>query len=91
MIMGFQTKQILEGCGIGLLAGLVIGYSEADWLRLAIVLALIGLSARTFAVETKEATFATRVASIGLSAFFAVFLGLYLHGSELFEAFKIIR
>ena len=81
-----NLKDLLEGAGIGLLGGIVIGISEADWLRLAIVFALFAYAGKDLlrnktgsAIDTYKTTFT------GIAAFLAVMIGLYINGQQLFR------
>jgi hypothetical protein len=81
-----KFRETLEGTGIGLLGGLLIGLSDADWLRLAIALALFaytGSTRKNLIPET--ATDSYRKTFTGISAFVAVLAGLYLNGQQIFE------
>lgn len=81
-----KLKESLEGAGIGMLGGLVIGLSDADWLRLAIALALFayaGSTKKNLIPETATDSF--RKTFTGIAAFVAVFAGLYLNGHQIFE------
>lgn len=83
--MKSSFKESLEGAGIGLLGGLVIGISDADWLRLIIALALLtyaGIALKKYGSSSSDSF---RIATMGLAAFLAIFLGLYMNGHQLFE------
>lgn len=76
----------MEGAGLGLLGGLVIGISEAEWLRLAITLALIAYAGQALK-ENKSDTAGNsyRLAFAGFASFLAVLAGLYLNGQQVFR------
>jgi len=79
-------KESLEGAGIGLLGGLVIGISEADWLRLAIALSLIAYAGIALKENrTNPAGHSTRLAFTGFASFLAMLVGLYLNGQQVFK------
>jgi hypothetical protein len=80
-----SLKESLEGAGIGLLGGLVIGISDADWLRLAISLALLTYAGIALKKNGSSSADSFRIATMGLTAFLAIFLGLYVNGHLLFE------
>lgn len=80
-----SLKESLEGAGIGLLGGLVIGISDADWLRLIIALALLTYAGIVMKKSSSSHTDSYKLASMGLTAFLAIFIGLYVNGHQLFE------
>ena len=80
-----SLKESLEGTGIGLLGGIVIGISEADWLRLAIALALIAYAGKNLKrTESGSSGHSDRITFTGIAAFIAVVIGLYINGQQLF-------
>ena len=84
--MSNSLKESLEGLGIGLIGGLVIGISEADWLRLALGLALVAYAGKVLhQSKTGSPGNSLKVAFTGIASFFAVLIGLYINGQQLFE------
>ena len=81
-----NLKDSLEGAGIGLLGGLVIGIVDADWIRLAIALALIAYAGSGVPGKT-PVTIGRSVKTIymGLASFLAVLVGLYINGNQVFN------
>lgn len=76
----------MEGAGIGMLGGLVIGISDADWIRLAIVLALIAYAGNALKTnKPNPAGNSYKYALTGFAAFFALIAGLYLQSHQVFE------
>jgi hypothetical protein len=81
-----NLKNSLEGAGIGLLGGLVIGIVDADWLRLAILLALFAYAGKGFLGKTTSPSGNTyKTTFTGIASFFAVIIGLYINGQQLFR------
>ena len=81
-----NLKDSLEGAGIGLLAGLVIGISDADWIRLAIVLALFAYVGKDLhRNKTDSAVSSYKTTFTGIASFLAVIIGLYINGQQLFR------
>ena len=81
-----NLKNSLEGAGIGLLGGLVIGITDAEWLRVAIVFALITYAGKGFLgnkISTAGNSYKTTFT--GIAAFLAVIIGLYTNGQQLFR------
>lgn len=74
-----RLKETLEGTGIGLVTGLVLGLVDADWIRMTIVIALIAYVGRDAGKH------ALRSGITGLCATLALFAGLYIHGNQLFK------
>ena len=84
--MSNSTKQSLEGIGLGLITGLVIGISESDWLRVLIALSLIAFALKTLNVsENTPANHSYRIAFLGISSFLSVLFGLYIHEQQIFK------
>ena len=84
--MSDSLKESLEGAGIGLLGGLVIGISEAEWLRIAIALALITYAGNFLRGNTTGSPGnSLRIAFTGIGAFYAILIGLYINGQHLFD------
>jgi hypothetical protein len=84
--MAINLKDSIEGAGIGLLGGLVIGISDADWLRLAIVFALIAYTGKDlFGSKTGSAGNSYKITFTGMASFLAVMIGLYINGQQLFR------
>jgi hypothetical protein len=76
----------LEGAGIGLLAGLVIGISDSDWIRLAIVFALFAYAGKDLLRNKKDSTDSSyKTTFTGIASFLAVIIGLYINGQRLFR------
>jgi len=83
--MAKNIRQILEGTGIGLLGGLLIGLSDSDWIRLLIALALIALTGKSLKDSILKAETSPGQSYTGIAAFFAVLVGLYINGQETFR------
>lgn len=75
----------LEGIGLGLLVGLVIGLSDADWIRLLLVIVLIAFTGKSMKNALLNSETDQRFSFTGISAFFAVVLGLYISGQQYFR------
>jgi hypothetical protein len=80
-----NIRQILEGTGIGLLGGLLIGISDSDWIRLLIALVLIALTGKSLKDSILKAETSPGQSYAGIAAFFAVLVGLYINGQETFR------
>ena len=81
--MAYNLRASLEGAGIGFFGGLVIGISEADWLRFAIAIALITYAGKALQKnESKQAAGSYRLAFTGLASFLAILIGLYVTGFQ---------
>jgi hypothetical protein len=79
-------KESLEGAGIGLLGGIVIGISEADWFRVTIALALIAYTGKNMiGIKQASSGHSNSTTFTGIAAFIALFLGLYINGQQLFR------
>ena len=84
--MSVKLKESLEGAGIGLVAGLVIGISQAEWLRVVLALALIAYAGKVLqGNKPVSAGGSYKAAFTGIASFFAILIGLYIHGQQLFE------
>jgi hypothetical protein len=84
--MANNLKESLEGAGIGLLGGFVIGIIEADWIRMIIALALIGYAGKVLTGRNETSVRDSyRLAFTGVAAFLAIFAGLYINGLKLFK------
>ena len=80
-----NIKESLEGAGLGLVLGLVIGVSEVDWLRVVLVLAIIGFATKTIMDKERSAGSSYRLALLGITSFFAILIGLYINGQQVFK------
>jgi hypothetical protein len=81
-----NIKESLEGAGIGLLAGLVIGISDADWIRLAIVFALFAHAGKDLLRNKPVSVINSYKTSFtGIASFLAVIIGLYINGQKIFR------
>lgn len=83
--MGKNIRQILEGTGIGLLGGLLIGIADSDWIRLLIALVLFALTGKSLRDSILKADSSPGQSYAGIAAFFAVLVGLYINGQETFR------
>lgn len=83
--MGKNIRQILEGTGIGLLGGLLIGIADSDWIRLLIALVLFALTGKSLRDSLLKADTSPVQSYAGIAAFFAVLVGLYINGQETFR------
>lgn len=83
--MAKNIRQILEGTGIGLLGGLLIGIADSDWIRLLIGLALFALTGKSLKDSILKGDTAPGQSYAGIAAFFAVLVGLYINGQEPFR------
>ena len=80
-----NLKQLFEGAGIGLLAGLLIGITDSDWIRLVILLALFALASKSLKGFILKAETPTGQSFTGIAAFLAVMVGLYFNGHQTFR------
>ena len=82
--MAYNLRASLEGAGIGFFGGLVIGISEADWLRFAIAIALITYAGKALQKNESnhQAAGSYRLAFTGLASFLAILIGLYITGFQ---------
>ncbi len=78
-------KEKLAGAGIGLLGGLIIGITDSEWIRLIIVFALIALTGKSLKETLQHAEVSPGHTFLGIAAFLAVLIGLYINGQELFK------
>jgi len=78
-------KEKLAGAGIGLLGGLIIGITDSEWIRLIIVFALIALTGKSLKETLQHAEVSPGQTFVGIAAFLAVLIGLYINGQELFK------
>lgn len=76
---------MFEGAGIGLLAGLLIGITNSDWVRLIILLALFALANKSLKNFILKAETPAGYSFTGIAAFLAVMVGLYLNGHQTFK------
>ena len=83
--MGKNIRQILEGTGIGLLGGLLIGIADSDWIRLLIALVLFAITGKSLRDSILKADTSPAQSFAGIAAFFAVLVGLYINGQETFR------
>lgn len=83
--MGKNIRQILEGTGIGLLGGLLIGIADSDWIRLLIALVLFAITGKSLRDSILKADTSPDQSYAGIAAFFAVLVGLYINGQETFR------
>lgn len=84
--MAYNLRASLEGAGIGFFGGLVIGISEADWLRFAIAIALITYAGKALQKnESNQAAVSYRLAFTGLASFLAILIGLYVNGFQVLK------
>lgn len=83
--MDKSLKHSLEGIGLGLTAGLVIGISESDWLRMLIVIALFAYSIKGLQpTGDPKGSHSYRIAFLGLSCFLSILFGLFLQKQQIF-------
>ncbi|MBK7172323.1 MAG: hypothetical protein IPH84_03615 [Bacteroidales bacterium] len=81
-----HLKDSLEGIGIGLISGLVIGLADNDWIRMTLAVALITYAGRALGNHKENiAGPSYRIAFMGIFASFALFGGLYIQGQHLFR------
>ncbi|PKP01740.1 MAG: hypothetical protein CVU14_04655, partial [Bacteroidetes bacterium HGW-Bacteroidetes-9] len=82
--MAYNLRASLEGAGIGFFGGLVIGISEADWLRFAIAIALITYAGKALQKNESnhQAAGSYRLAFTGLASFLAILIGFYITGFQ---------
>lgn len=78
-------KENLAGAGIGLLGGLIIGITDSEWIRLIIVFALIALTGKSLKDIIQNAEVSSKQSFVGIAAFLAVLIGLYINGQQLFK------
>lgn len=84
--MMFKNQgHILAGAGIGLLGGLIIGITDSEWIRLIIAFALIALTGKSLKEPLHHAEVSPGQTFIGIAAFLAVLIGLYINGQQLFK------
>jgi hypothetical protein len=80
-----NIREILEGAGIGLLGGLIIGISDHDWMRLTLALGLIAYTGGVRRNLTNPEINHRRYTFTGFAAFLAVLAGLYLNRQQVFD------
>ncbi|MBK7029090.1 MAG: hypothetical protein IPH45_07700 [Bacteroidales bacterium] len=85
-MMTEYLKDSLEGLGIGIIAGLVIGLTDNDWIRMTLAIALITYAGRALGNYTQNLPGPSyRIAFMGIFASIAVLAGLYIQGQHLFR------
>ncbi|NTW24956.1 MAG: hypothetical protein HGA37_09665 [Lentimicrobium sp.] len=78
-------KEKLAGAGIGLLGGLIIGITDSEWIRLIIVFALIAFTGKSLKETLQHGDVSPGQSLVGIAAFLAVIIGLYINGQQLFK------
>lgn len=85
MSMVNNLKHIIEGTGIGLLGGLLIGITESDWIRLLIAIALFASTGISLKGAILKKDISPGQSFTGIAAFVAVLVGLYFNGQQTFK------
>jgi hypothetical protein len=84
-----MTKNLagfFEGALVGLLGGLAIGISDADWLRMVLLSAILAYAGKTLlGVKTTSVIHSYKIAFTGFACFLAVIAGLYINEQKLFR------
>ena len=83
--MSARNLHKLEGIGLGLLVGLVTGLSDADWIRLLLVIVLITFTQKSVKKSFLHSESDQRFSFTGISAFLALLLGSYISGQQYFR------
>ena len=77
---GMDLTGSIKVTGTGLLAGLAIGVTGNEWLRLAIVSVLLGYAAKSLGSNTKVSVINSyKVAVAGLACSLSILIGLYIN------------
>jgi|GEM_PF-1264252 len=83
--MNKQLAQILEGTGIGLVAGFVIGYTGSEWIRLILVFALFAFAGGSIKGFLQIDSNSQRSTLMGIATFVAILIGLFAKGYHVFD------
>lgn len=68
-----------------MLGGLIIGITDSEWIRLIVAFTLIALTGKSLKETVLNTELSSKQSFVGIAAFMAVLIGLYINGQELFK------